>query len=176
MIHYLTPYATDKNIGKAINDACSLVPDGDWICLRDGDAMFTTPDYGLLIADVVERHGNEYDLFGAMTNRIGWKHHQVPGMFDDWDYLRHVKAGEVLRDTNGSDVVPTGGMIAGFFMLFSKRTWDRVKFTENREEARLFDGHFSRQVGRRALISGMYLFHAYRPWSDNPRNDIKHLI
>lgn len=176
MIHYISPYATDGNIGRAINEACALVPDGDWICLRDGDAMFTTPDWGRTIDNVVRGHGDKYDLFGAVTNRIGWKHHQVPGMFDEWDYRKHVEAGQILRDTHGTHVTATSELIAGFFMLFSKDTWGRIRFTEDRRRARLFDGDFSRQVGRRAVIQGLYLFHAYRPWSNSPRNDIKHLL
>lgn len=176
MIHYISPYATDGNIGRALNEACALVPDGDWICLRDGDAMFTTPDWGRTIDYVIREYGGQYDLFGAVTNRIGWKHHQLPGMFDEWDYRKHVKAGEILRDTYGSDVQPTRELIAGFFMLFRRETWERIRFNEDRRRARLFDGDFSRKAGRRAIIKGLYLFHAYRPWSNSPRNDVKHLL
>lgn len=175
MIHYISPYATDGNIGRAINEACALVPDGDWICLRDGDAMFTTPDWGRTIDYVVRTYGNRYDLFGAVTNRIGWKHHQVPGMFDVMDMRRHWEVGAMIQ-ANGPQVESTSELIAGFFMLFSKDTWERIRFTEDRRRARLFDGYFSRQVGRRAVIKGLYLFHAYRPWSNSPRNDVRHLI
>ena len=175
MIHYISPYATDGNIGRAINEACALVPDGDWICLRDGDAMFTTPDWGRLIAYVVERHGNEYDLFGAVTNRIGWKHHQVPGMMDVMDIRRHWEVGAMIQ-ANGPQVESTRELIAGFFMLFSKSTWSRTPFQEDRRRARLFDMDFSMKIKRRAIIRGLYLLHLYRIWSDNPRTDVKHLV
>lgn len=176
MIHYLTPYDTDKNIGRAINAACDLVPAGDWICLRDGDAMFTTPDYGKLIQEVVSQHGSKFDLFGAMTNRLGWRHHLVPGMFHVWDIRQHVTKGYELAEINGCRVDRTTQRIGGFFMLFSKKTWIRNRFTENPNQARLFDGIFSSGVQRRAIIPGLYLFHQYRILSPSPRNDIKHLI
>lgn len=175
MIHYLTPYATDGNIGRALNEACALVPDGDWICLRDGDAMFTTPDWGRTIDYVVREYGGQYDLFGAVTNRIGWKHHQVPGMMDVMDLRRHWEVGAMIQ-ANGPQVEGTRELIAGFFMLFSKSTWSRTPFPEDRRRARLFDMDFSMKIKRRAIIRGLYLLHLYRIWSDNPRNDIKHLL
>lgn len=174
MIHYISPYATDGNIGRALNEACTLVPDGDWICLRDGDAMFTTPDWGRTIDYVIREYGGQYDLFGAVTNRIGWKHHQVPGMMDVMDLRQHWEVGAMIQ-ANGPQVEPTTELIAGFFMLFSKATWSRTQFQEDRRRARLFDMDFSMKIKRRAIIRGLYLLHLYRIWSDNPRGDIKHL-
>lgn len=174
MIHYLTPYATDRNIGKSYNEACDLVPDGDWICIRDGDTMFTTPDWGRMIDHVVRMHGAEYDLFGAVTNRIGWKHQAVPGMFDMMDLKRHAEVGSIIQ-SGGPQVEATNELIAGFFMLFRKETWKNNPFPEDRSRARLFDMDFSMRIKRRAVIRGLYLVHLYRLWSDNARTDVRHL-
>lgn len=175
MIHYISPYATDGNIGRAINEACALVPDGDWICLRDGDAMFTTPDWGRTIDNVVREYGDKYDLFGAVTNRIGLKHHQVPGMMDVMDIRRHWEVGAMIQ-ANGAQVESTRELIAGFFMLFSKNTWSINKFPEDRRRARLFDIDYSMRIKRRAIIKGLYMLHLYRIWSDSPRTDVRHLV
>src|SRR5690606_25236005 len=61
-IWYSNPYNTSKNIGKALNDFCALVPDKDWICLQDGDMLYLTPEWGKQIEDVVKTHGDNFGL------------------------------------------------------------------------------------------------------------------
>ena len=39
MIHHITPGSSDLNLGKAINDIVKVLPDTDWICVRDIDTM-----------------------------------------------------------------------------------------------------------------------------------------
>ena len=111
MIHYITPYATDGNIGRAYNEACSLVPAGDWICIRDGDTMFATPNWGRHIEQVVQKYGESYDLFGAMTNRVGINEQCLPDMFYELSLRRHHEVARLL-EMGGPRVEAYSGTVA----------------------------------------------------------------
>src|SRR5690606_27666121 len=65
-IWYSNPYSTQKNIGKALNEVCELVPDDDWIGLQDGDMMYLTTDWGLQIEEALKKYGNEFSLIGCL--------------------------------------------------------------------------------------------------------------
>lgn len=181
-IHYLIPYSTEKNIGKACNDAIEALKaeDDDWIVLRDGDTLYPTPEWGVQIEEALTKHGSRFDLIGAVTNRIGGEHQRVPGMFDNWDIQDHVRKGVELQEKHWGEVVEINQGVAGFFMAFRIRTWKQVRFTENKNESRLFDTVFYKAVRAKkmkvGIMPGLYILHLYRPLSDNPRNDIKHLI
>lgn len=179
-VHYSNPYSADKNIGKVLNDFCAMVPDGDWICLQDGDMMYLTPDWGRQITDAIVRYGDRYALIGCLTNRLGRSIQRHNGVFsNDHDMRRHYQIACELKDSNWSEVkdITSQGYVAGMFMLFPKSTWNRVKFVEN---TATFDDQFSREVlrkrGRLGLMTGLYVYHLYRIWSDSPVGDKKHLI
>lgn len=181
VIHYLTPYDTDKNIGKAYNEAIEqLGDDNDWFVLRDGDTMFPTPQWGKHIEDALMKVGDHYQLIGAMTNRIGSEHQRVPGMFEVWDMRDHVRKAIELQDSHYAVVEETDKGVAGFFLAFRKKTWKQIKFTENPNEARRFDTVFYKAVRaakmRVGIMKGLYIVHLYRPLSSSPRTDVKHLI
>lgn len=180
VIHYLTPFDSDKNIGKAYNAAIDkLGDDNDWIVVRDGDTMFPTPQWGKHIEDSLMKAGDHYQLIGAMTNRIGGDHQRVPGMFDEWDMREHVKKAQQLQDEQYAVIEETDKGVAGFFLAFRKKTWKQIKFTENANESRLFDTVFYKAVRakkmRVGIMKGLYVIHLYRPLSNNPRTDVKHL-
>lgn len=183
-IHYLVPYSTEKNIGKAYNEAIEQLnaDDDDWIVVRDGDTLYPTPTWGKQIEEALMRHGHDYQLIGAVTNRIGSMHQRVEGMFGNWDIQDHVhKAIEVEQENFGKiEEIKEG--VAGFFMAFQVKTWKQIKFidTTDPNQSRLFDTKFSQAVrskgGRIGLMTGLYILHLYRPLSDNPRSDVKHLL
>lgn len=179
-IHYSNPYAADKNIGRALNEFCSMVPDGDWICLQDGDMMYLTPDWGRQIAEAVMKHGDRYALIGCVANRLGRSIQRHHGVFsDDHDIRNHYRIAQELKERHWAEVkdITSSRYVAGMFMLFPKTTWNRVKFAEN---STAFDDQFSRAVlhsrGRLGLMTGLYVYHMYRIWSDAPAGDKKHLI
>lgn len=181
VIHYLTPYSTEKNIGKAYNEAIDkLGDDNDWFVIRDGDTMFPTPQWGKHIEDALMKVGDAFDLIGAMTNRIGGEHQRVPGMWDEWDMRTHVKKAMELQESKYAVIEETKHGVAGFFLAFRKKTWKQIKFTENINEARLFDTVFYKNIRSKnmkvGIMKGLYILHLYRPLSDNPRADIKHLL
>lgn len=178
-IWYSNPYSTEKNIGRAYNEFCSLVPDGDFICLTDGDMMYLTSDWGKQIEDVVKENGNKFGLIGCMTNRLGRKTQRIGEMDNNHDMLRHYEIAKKLSKNHYGKVqdVTRQKYVAGMFMLFPKSVWNKVKFRENNIS---FDDHFSNDVRKKGyklgLMKGLYVYHLYRAWSDNPSKDIAHLI
>lgn len=178
-IHYITPYSLERNFGKAINEECELIPNNDWICVLDGDMLFLTPDWGRIINEVVEAKGNEFQLFGCLTNRLARPIQRYKGEFsNNHDILHHYVISEnILKNGNiqVKDITSTR-LVAGMFMLFSKRTWLKHRFEENTHH---FDDRFSKSIvksgGRLGLVESIYAYHFYRGWSDNPTHALEHL-
>lgn len=179
-IWYSNPYSTEKNIGKAYNEFCENVPDDDWICLQDGDMMYLTPDWGLQIEQAIKLHGDNFDLIGCVTNRLGRRIQLVDeGDYENLDVRHHYEKAVRLKEMHWAEVedITNQRFIAGLFMLFKKSLWHKVKFEEN---SPYFDDTFSKEVlkkgGRLGLMKGLYVFHNYRCWSDNPRTAKEHLL
>lgn len=178
-IHYMTPYSVGGNIGQAYNRACSLIADPeDWIVIRDGDTMFLTPEWGRVIAEVLQRHGDDFMLLGAMTNRLAENHQRMEGMFDEMDLRVHYELAKLMEgEATRTEVFQTLFDIAGMLMVFKKGTWDRVGGFE--ENSPVFDRIFTRRVqqagGKVGVMKGLYVLHAYRLWSKDPANDARHI-
>src|SRR5688572_16812150 len=98
MIHYLTPYRKDKDLGKAYNEAirdtdCIL---GDWICLMDIDVMFLTPDGPAIIEKYIDDlKMNDVGMLTCYTNRVGSKEQLLAGKISgNTDILHHIRIAE----------------------------------------------------------------------------------
>ena len=166
-VWFSNPYDPNKNIGAALNEFCDNVPsDDDWICLQDGDIMYLTPDWGNQIYDALKRHGNDFDLIGCVTNRLGATTQTVPGMYDVTDLTSHHEKAVELSKSKWAEVMPVEGGIAGMFMLFKKSLWKKYKFAENN---RKFDTDFSKRLiadkKRIGIMTGLYVLHLYRLWA-----------
>lgn len=177
MIYSFTPFSTEKNFGKAINDCCKIVPnDDDWICIRDGDMMNLTSNWGNIIQDAIDKHGQEYALFGCWTNRLEKGSRQLLiGMYDEMNIKNHWMVAEEMSYDGANYIIPVQ-KIAGLFMLFQKKTW--IQAGGFKENDPTFDSMFSRRVrkfGKIGLINRLYCLHLYRIWSNNPGGDTKHL-
>src|ERR1044072_5401245 len=177
-IWYSTPFAVDKNIGRAYNEFCEMVPDGDWICLRDGDTMFLHPHWGKQLQDVVLKHGQDYALLGCITNRLRSTRQLYNNAFStDPDILNHKRIAGELYSARYDSVRNAGHEIAGLLMLFPKSTWKQIKFQENTIH---FDSIFSQAVlrsgGQVGLMEGVYCFHYYRFDQPDPANYKQHLL
>lgn len=179
-ISYSNPFATDKNIGRAYNEFCESVPDGNWICLQDGDIAFLTPDWGKQIEDVVRTRGRDFSLIGCVTNRLGRPIQLAPGVdYNNHDMEYHYKKTKEISKENYGKVedITKKRYIAGMLMLFPKTTWNRVKFSENNPA---FDDAFSTGVtkfgGKLGLMTGFYVYHWYRGFSKDPKRDRAHLL
>lgn len=176
-IVYLQPFAPDLNIGKAYNDQCALAGENDWIVITDHDTMFLHPKTKVQIHDILMTNGSEYDLLGCMTNRIGSPHQCYDGRrCDNFDAIYHLDIAEKLQVGQYGQVDPIKQGVAGFFMAFRKKTWEKIRFAENTPH---FDTIFSKEViksgGKIGLMKGVYLFHLYRPKATNPQYEYSHL-
>jgi hypothetical protein len=175
MIYFGSPYKT-KDIGGACNAWITHLPDDATICITDGDILFLQSDYGDFIQQIINDNA-EYDLIGAMTNRVGVEGHLVGGVFSNYfDMKFHKKQADRLRKKYNTEV-KEADIVAGFCMIFNKHTWARVGgFKENSVH---FDGGFSRKVDSKAIAKGLYLYHHYRTDYDNVReasSNYRHLL
>lgn len=175
-VHYLQPFAIDKDIAKAYDEACKLIPDGDWICITDYDAMFLFHEQKQLVQKIAQ--SGQADLYGAMTNRCNVPEFLVNGMFDVLDLNSHYYVAKENYYIYGEEVKMTNAVVPGYFMLFSKQTWNEVRGFEMPEYAvnYAFDQYFSNKIKRKAICKGLYILHSYRIWSKLPQLDIDHLI
>jgi GT2 family glycosyltransferase len=169
MIYHFRPYSVDKQFADAINTHCNLVPNpDDWIVITDGDMMFLTPDWGVIIDRAIKDHGNEYDLLGCWVNRVN----PTSGQFNAKDhYSVALAASQIEANITVTD------KIGGFFMCFKKATWDKVGgFKQNTKWVDIdFCNSITNSGGKIGLINQLYVFHLYRPWAKNPATDSRHL-
>lgn len=181
MIFDITPFRSDKNIGKAYNERIKLLPKDFWIIIRDADCMYLTPDYGNIIEQIIIDYGAEYDVIGAMTNRLGNDEMCYGGKFsDDMDIRNHIIIAQKVKKDKGIKEVD---ICAGFFMMFKKSTWEKVQgFSENILDAPYTDKRFCTKIknsgGKIGIAQNLYLFHAYRPWEHTrelAKKSTKHL-
>lgn len=180
MIHYISPYSTSTppNIGGAINDAIrQLAPaDDDWIVHVDQDVCFLRPDSKAQIAKVLE--GTDYDVLGGLTNRLSGTHQLYGEQFNsETDIREHIAIAQYCHTRHYGEVVQTDVNLAAFLMAFRVQTWKKVGgFVENHVR---FDSYFTDDVmrlgGKLGIMKGVYVFHLYRMWSDNPLWEVEHL-
>lgn len=175
-IRYITPFALDKNIGKAYNEAISELPDDCYVVLRDGDTMFLTPDWGKQIEEII-KNNPEYSLITCMTNRIGNDKQSYSGMFNEKNLDMHFKLAMFeSKSIKRTEVIPHT-ICPGMLMIFHKSLWNEIKF---QERTIFFDKRFSEKVlksGRKiGLATGLYLLHLYRWGQEKPKDYIKHLM
>lgn len=180
-IHYIQPYSTEKNIGKAINEAINrLLPcDGsDWIVLTDHDMLWLLPDSKAQVERILR--GTNYDILGCMTNRIRSVEQLVGGRFSEDDRIReHIRIAETCRANAGDHVKPATGVVAAFMLCFQVNLWVRVGgFVEG---VLNFDTQFCWEAqkiaeARIGIMAGVYVWHSYRLMSKNPKAECKHLL
>lgn len=173
-IRYITPFALDKNIGKAYNEAISELPDDCFVVLRDGDTMFLTPEWGNQIEQIIKAN-QDYDVITCMTNRISLKDCLPDGQFIDEDIKGHILFAKNMWSWHQWGVKETT-VAPGMLMIFHKSTWAKHKFKEN---SIIFDRQFSNDVirsgGKIGVAKGLYIFHLYRFGQENPQSYTKHL-
>lgn len=179
MIYYFAPFDSEKKIGRSHNQHCELVPnDDDWICITDSDVLFLLPDTKKQIEAVIKKHGDNYQVFGCLTNRIASEHQLATDkLFDETDIWTHKLFADALQDLKYDEVEETKINVAGFLMVFQKKTWAKYRFSDNSIR---FDSEFTDKIraegGRLGIMQGVYVFHDYRLGHKNPCYHIDHLI
>ncbi|MFA5420045.1 MAG: hypothetical protein WC341_16450 [Bacteroidales bacterium] len=170
-IYYFTPYSFEKNIGDAYNQYMELLPDDeDWACFIDGDACFLIPDFGHVIAGVVEKYPDA-GMFTGYTNRVANIQQLYRGKFsDNADIRYHRNIARVCREVNHCKVTELNLPISGVIMVIQKKTWREFNFSEGMLGV---DNDISRRLiraGRKVmLMQGIYMLHYYR-FNEGRRN------
>lgn len=175
-IYYTNGFNIEKKIGQAHNDFAKLVPnDEDWIVFSDQDVCFLQPHTGLLIHDAIRLFGNEYDIMGVMTNRIGLDHQRYPGMEKQSDISVHYMLSNKLAEKTMT--IKECSVVAGMVMIMSKRTWYQLGgFTPGIH----FDSDFCKEAKKTGykmgIIENIYVLHLYRWGKGNPAYNYHHLL
>ena len=160
------PYALDKNLGRAYNEAAAMVPENDWICCRDYDCNFLTPDAISIMNEYVRLYPDT-GLFTTFTNRL----HPLAAdqllngtVSEDFNMRNHIKLAENQRAQFPS-VTKLDHPILGFLMSFSKKTWNAIKFDESGLCLGV-DNLFSAAILQAGMkirrMDALYLWHSYR--------------
>lgn len=169
----MTPFALDRNLGRAYNDAMRLLPDDGWAVLMDHDISLTTRDWYRQIAEAVA-FKPDAGAFVAVTNRIAapWQRAaESDRNVHDMAYHRQIGKAR-LKVRTLLDITETKGF-GGVLMVISKTAWAEV--------GGFVDGllcvdhhmHFALgQAGRRVyLLEGLYVYHWRRAFGDDLPND-----
>jgi GT2 family glycosyltransferase len=179
MIYYSIPWSNEKSIGKYYNDFMNILPEEtDFACFVDGDTIFTTPNYGLIIEKVVNENP-EIGCFTCYTNRIGCRWQIAPGVDSDSNDMEyHRDFGKNLQIIFSTDCVDVTNeeLMSGVMILIKKSLWRKIgKFKEDKMLGIDNDLHIKiKNINEKIfLMKGMYLYHWYR-WP-NPKNK-SHLI
>ena len=174
MILDIIPYSTEKNLGKAYNEAMALLPEGSHACFRDGDTCWLTPDYGQHLAEYVRLYPNA--ILTCWTNRINEKAEQQAwngkGIRDCTDMIDHLKKAEYYKGYLYL-ATPLHGFVSGFVMVVPKSVWNTHKFAEkqvyeDRGPHNLLgvDNDFTNRVRAAGVpvlrMDGLYIWHTYR--------------
>lgn len=176
-VHILKPYSCLKNLGKAYNEAISMLPDDSAACLCDLDTCFLTPDAGWIIQEYVNRNP-DFGILTCFTNRISPLNKTQllnDTISDNTDIKHHIEIAEFQKKFLFETTEITRD-ISGFLMIVSKKTWQEYPFPET-GKALGIDTNYGRKIRAAGLkilrCDGLYLFHIYRLL--NGITDKKHL-
>jgi GT2 family glycosyltransferase len=138
----------------------------------DYDTMFLTPDCGKILHDWAEFYSKypeyNYDktLLTCYTNRIHplAKDQLLNGYLSEvTDISHHINLAEKQRDQVTCTRIEHE--ISGFLMMFSKKLWNEIKFSENGKCLGV-DNDFSIRVLEKgysiARMDNLYVWHTYR--------------
>jgi len=184
MILDIIPYSTDKNLGKAYNDAFRNTSDDvTHICFRDGDTCWLTPDYGVHLAEYVRLHPDA--VLTCWTNRINERaEQQFPVDRENANMRLHLGIAESYKSMLYK-VTTLHGFVSGFCMVIPRSVWNNHKFAEqqvysDRGPTNMLgvDNDFTNRIRAAGIpvlrMDGLYIWHTYRLLQGD--NDKTHLL
>jgi GT2 family glycosyltransferase len=167
----MTPFASDRNLGSAYNDAMRLLPADGWAVMLDHDAALTTRDWYRQVAEAIA-FLPDAGAFVACTNRIAAPWQQV-GDRNNHDMVHNRAFGsERMKVRTLLDVTDTQGF-GGVAFAISRATWERVGGFVDGMLCVDHHMHFAiRRAGLRVyLLEGWYVYHWRRANGDDPSRD-----
>jgi len=171
MIHTYIPYAprsTHKNIGAVYNNFMQMLPEGDWACFLDHDAMFTTLDWYQQLEEIIDGLKLSHPQAGLLTtctNRIGNFEQRISGIEpQNHDIYYHRKIGKQRQIEYGNSLRECEYLISGVVILISKEVWKKtVGFTDGFLGVDRDIDQKVRDLGYKTYImDGVYCYHWYR--------------
>lgn len=173
MLHILTPYAVDKDLGAAYNQACAMVPEGAWICLMDYDCMLLTPDAGKILNEYAAN--GEEALYTCYTNRCHETSAQLMKAAQDETDMRVHISFALKTELHPHTLKPITGNISGFLMMFPKSLWLKYPFIEGIGCLGCDTNFWKRLAADNVpmyIMERLYVWHTYRLTT----NSKKHLL
>ncbi len=179
MIHCITPYREDKNLGLAYNNAMQHIPEGDWACITDWDVLMLLPDTIAHLNEYTRLFPNTgiFTCYASRTHHINTGLQGLPtGPSDDRDILNHINiAKEQTKQLYKTTDI--NRFISGYLMVISKETWNAHKFVDNMKCLDV-DNIYSNKILQAGLpirrMDGVYIWHTYRLGKDI--KDTTHLL
>ena len=172
----IVPFCANKRLGHIHNEFIKLIPENDYVMINDPDVMMLHPHQMKWIEDILKVHGNDWDLFGCMTNRVGLEQQVVStNMFEENRINVHMMHAEAIYNVYKDEIEETD-LIAGFCMIFKKSLWNKIKFEESIQFDIKFCNAIKKAGGKIGIMKGIYIFHQYRLGQEDPKNYKKHLL
>lgn len=169
-IYHFTPYSLTKDLGAEYNRYMEMIGEDDVACIRDGDTMFLTPDFGSIIFDYAYQNPNA--VMTCYCNRIHSlaQEQMVREEMINWDIESQIYFSTVRSKTNLiNKTTPLTGPLSGFLMLIPKKIWQRVKFREGMGLLGV-DTWFYKNLRTAGIpilrMDGLYIWHTYRLGKD----------
>lgn len=162
-IHIITPFAKDKDLGKAYNEACSLIPDTDWICITDYDVLFLTPETINRMYDYAEKYPDCF--LTGLSNRvhpINTEQLFTGKLSSNTNITDHILIAQKLQ---GTEVKELKNHLSGFLMLFPKILWSMARFDEGSGCLGIDTSYLKKLKAagiKTYVMQSVYIFHTYR--------------
>lgn len=164
-VHIQIPYALDKNLGKAYNEAMRLIPEGDVACFLDYDVMLLTPDAGRIIHEYAARYPNA--ILTCFTNRIHPLNREqlyLHSPDDNPNIKDHILRAEEAK-AHLYTVHRVTDHFSGFLTVIPKKIWQMCPFPENGQCLGV-DTEWFKVLKSKGIpmlrMNGLYVFHQYR--------------
>lgn len=179
-IHITIPFSKDKKLGIEYNKVMQAIPEGDWMCFTDHDVLFLLPDTVRHLYGYVERFPKT-GIFTCYTGRVHRCSNEqlLNGVLNDNSDVRlHTNIAQAQTNfLYEATEIKHPVKLSGFLMLISRKTWNKVKFNEERN-CLWVDTDFAMAVhkeGKPILrMDGVYVWHSYRLMKDIENKD--HLL
>lgn len=169
-VHHFTPFSVEKNLGKAYNQCFEIVGEDDWVCLRDLDTMYLSPDAGEIVYNYA--YQNPGCVLTCYTGRIHplAKEQLVNNEIGiDKEMLSQIYLATEVRNDCYKTTFLTGPL-SGFLMLLSKKTWWQIGGFDESIGLLGVDTDFYKRVRAAKIpvlrMDGLYIFHCYRLGKD----------
>lgn len=177
MIHIKTPFSLEKNLGKVYNLAFKGIDEDDWVCLIDRDVCFLSPNSIPIMYEYIHLWPDA-GMFTCYTNRIHelakdqlfYEYPSPNDKISEWEQIA------VEQQQKPTTVTEINHVISGFLMLVSKKTWNKIHFSEDGKCLGV-DNWYSHQLlatGRKIYrMDRLIVWHSYRL---KDIRDKKHLV